>query len=65
MAPSCGESALAVVGWCPFAAAASVRVTERLEPNAACHEQLEAKYAHYRRVIDALEDAWDASTAPS
>jgi len=47
------------------AAAASVRVTERLEPNAASHEQLEAKYTHYRRVIDALEDVWDASTVPS
>lgn len=47
------------------AAAASVRVTERLEPNAVSHEQLEAKYAHYRRVIDALEDVWDASAVPS
>lgn len=47
------------------AAAASVRVTERLEPNAVSHERLEAKYAHYRRVIDALEDAWDASTVSS
>lgn len=47
------------------AAAASVRVTERLEPNAVSHEQLEAKYAHYRRVIDALEDVWDASAVSS
>ncbi len=47
------------------AAAASVRVTERLEPNAASHEQLDAKYAHYRRVIDALDGVWDASAVPS
>jgi L-xylulokinase len=47
------------------AAAASVRVTERLEPDAVSHEQLEAKYAHYRRVIDALADVWDAPTVPS
>jgi sugar (pentulose or hexulose) kinase len=47
------------------AAVASVRVTARLEPNARSQEQLEAKYAHYRKVIDALGDAWEASPAPS
>lgn len=46
------------------AAAASVRVTGRLEPNAESHEQLEARYAHYRKVIDALGGAWEASSAP-
>jgi L-xylulokinase len=39
------------------AATASVRVTERLEPNADSFEQLEARYTHYRRVIDALPSA--------
>lgn len=47
------------------AAAASVRVTEQLEPNPDSQEQLEAKYAHYRKVIDALGDAWEASPTPS
>ncbi len=45
------------------AAAASVRVTGRLEPNPASRESLEAKYAHYRRAIHALGDVWDTSTA--
>ncbi len=45
------------------AASASVRVTGRLEPDTASQEQLETKYAHYRRVIDALEHAWEASEA--
>ena len=47
------------------AAKASVRVTERLEPNADSREQLEARYAHYRNVIDALEGTWKASSALS
>lgn len=47
------------------AASASVRVTERLEPNADSHEQLDARYAHYRKVISALEGVWEASSAPS
>lgn len=47
------------------AADASVRVVERLEPNADSHEQLDARYAHYRKVIDALEGAWETSPAPS
>ena len=41
------------------ATAASVRVTERPEPDA--HERLDEKYGHYRRVIDALEEAWEVS----
>ena len=47
------------------AVAASVRVTERLEPDPVSHEQLDAKYAHYHRVIEALDGAWETSTAPS
>ena len=47
------------------AATASVRVTERLEPNAVSNEQLEARYTHYRQVIGALENAWVASPASS
>jgi L-xylulokinase len=47
------------------AVAASVRVTERLEPNLDSHEQLDARYAHYREVIDALEGAWEASQTSS
>lgn len=47
------------------ASAASVRVTGRLEPNADSHEQLEARYAHYRKVVDALGGAWEASSASS
>ncbi len=43
------------------AAASSVRVTERLEPDADAHERLDEKYGHYRRVIDALEEAWEVS----
>lgn len=46
------------------AATASVRVTERLEPDAESHEQLEAGYAHYRKTISALEDVWGTSAAP-
>lgn len=43
------------------ASAASVRVTDRLEPDAGAKEQLDEKYEHYRKVIDALEGAWEAS----
>lgn len=43
------------------AAAASIRVTEQLEPDADAHERLDGKYAHYRKVIDALEGAWELS----
>lgn len=42
------------------AADACVRITERLEPRPESHERLEAKYAHYRQVVDALEGAWEA-----
>ncbi len=45
------------------AAAASIRVTERLEPDAGAHERLKEKYAHYRKVIDALEGSWEPSPA--
>lgn len=45
------------------AAAASVRVTGRLEPNPSSQERLEAKYAHYHRAVRALGDVWDTSTA--
>jgi L-xylulokinase len=45
------------------AAAACVRVTERLEPNTDSHEQLEASYAYYRKIIGALESVWDTSAA--
>lgn len=41
------------------ATAASVRVTERLEPDAEAHERLDEKYGRYRKVIDALEEAWE------
>ena len=41
--------------------AASVRVTERLESDADAQERLDVKYGHYRKVIDALEGAWEAS----
>jgi L-xylulokinase len=47
------------------AGAASVRVTERLEPDADAHEQLDARYAHYRQVVAALEGAWEPSAARS
>lgn len=47
------------------AAAASIRVTERLEPDVDSHERLNAKYAHYHEVIGALEGAWEPSTATS
>lgn len=45
------------------AAAASIRVTERLEPDADAHERLDEKYRHYRKVIDALEESWESSPA--
>jgi hypothetical protein len=43
------------------ATAASVRVTERLEPDADANERLDERYRHYRKVIDALEGSWEAS----
>ncbi len=47
------------------AATACVRVTGRLEPNADSQEQLGARYAHYCKVINALEGVWEASSALS
>ena len=47
------------------AAAASVRVTGRLEPNAESHEQLDARYTHYRKVISVLENVWEVPTTLS
>lgn len=44
---------------------ASVRVTERLEPDAEAHERLDEKYAHYRKVIEALEEAWEIPSEES
>lgn len=41
------------------AADAAVRVTERLEPDPEAHERLDEKYGHYRKVVDALEEAWE------
>lgn len=37
-----------------------VRITERLEPEPDSRERLEAKYAHYHQVVNALEGAWEA-----
>ncbi len=34
-----------------------------LEPQAAEAERLEGGYAHYRRVVDALEGAWEPPAA--
>ncbi|MGH3089970.1 MAG: FGGY-family carbohydrate kinase [Rubrobacteraceae bacterium] len=45
------------------AAAASVRITEKLEPNPSSQERLETKYSHYRRAIQALGEVWDTPTA--
>jgi sugar (pentulose or hexulose) kinase len=47
------------------AAAASVRVVERLEPQESSVERLEAGYARYRRAIDALGSLWGDSASPS
>ncbi len=46
------------------AAASSVRVVERLQPNDDARERLEASYARYRNLIGALESVWDTSKAP-
>jgi L-xylulokinase len=43
------------------AAAASVRVVDRLEPQESQSERLEAGYARYRKAIDALGSLWSAS----
>jgi L-xylulokinase len=45
------------------AAAASVRVIERLEPKDDSHGRLEDGYARYRKAIGALESVWDNSAA--
>lgn len=47
------------------ATAASIRVTERLEPDVDAHERLNAKYEHYHKVIEALEESWEPSSATS
>jgi L-xylulokinase len=47
------------------AAATSVRVVERLEPQESSVERLEAGYARYRRAIDALGSLWGDSASPS
>ncbi len=61
----CAAVGTGLYGSLEEAASASVRVTDRLEPSVDSQEQLEAKYTHYRKVIDALRDAWEAFSAPS
>lgn len=41
------------------AIAATVRVKETLRPDDGERERLDAAYGHYRRVIQALEGAWE------
>ena len=43
------------------AAAASVRIVDRLQPNPEAGERLEEGYANYRKAIDALADIWGTS----
>ncbi len=46
------------------AAAASVRVVERLEPEDRAGERLEGSYTSYREAIGALGSLWGASSSP-
>lgn len=44
------------------AASASVRVTDRLEPNPEVREKFEAKYEKYHKTVQALSEVWEAQT---
>jgi L-xylulokinase len=59
----CASVGTGVHGSLEEAIEACVRVTDRLEPQAAEAERLEGGYAHYRRVVDALEGAWEPPAA--